>query len=267
MKPLNYYKTVSLSLKNYSKAFQFIKEHQLTKYYIYISFFALLLSFLIISGGLYLSHQTIQAVEQFSMVISFKEWVASSFPSIADSLVYWSLFFLIEVPILISGFLVFPVILNTITFPILDSLTEKVNTILFEPDATSSMNLKRMMNMFFEITIPNAFKSIIYSLILLPFSFIPVIGPLVVVISISINAYYLGFDVLDNYFENWNIKVDQSKRFIRSHKKVSICTGLGGSLIAMIPIIGGVLSPALSIVAGGLILKELEVYETFKNDI
>lgn len=256
------YKT---GIQKYFKAYRFIKDNHLMHYFWYIGSFGFVLSILLLGGGLFFSSHI---MEWFQSTDSFSSWV-SYIPFIAEdtkqSSLYWLLFFLIEIPVLITSLLLFGPLMNLLSFPILDRFTEKINVILFDKKAEGNFNLNRLAKMVWNITLPNALKSIFYSLLLLPFTFIPFIGPFFMLLSLIINSYYSGFDILDNFFENWNVKVEDSKQYITQNKSLSISIGFGGSLLSLVPIIGGIFSPIFSLAAGGLILKELKVYEDLQS--
>ncbi|MBB6460086.1 EI24 domain-containing protein [Flammeovirga kamogawensis] len=250
-----------LSIKNFFSAHTFIKKHKLGKYYLYISIFAIALSLGMLSGGVYFSNKLILSIQDFSIINSLEEWIKNYTSTNVDTYLYWTLFILIEIPVLITSLLIYPTILSIISFPILDSLTEKVNNILFDQKVGPSFSMQRFGQMLFKITLPNAIKTITYSLILMPFTFIPIIGFFFMFLSMCINGYFYGYDILDNYFENWNVNIDKSKRFIQSHKTLTTTAGFGGGILAMIPIVGSIFSPIISVVATGLTLKELNIHD------
>lgn len=266
MKKHSSLKIYRTGFQQYFKAYTFIKKNNLTSFFIFIGVFGLILSVLLLGGGFYLSHEIMDWVQTSS---TFQSILASTSISedgnVNENALYWVFFLFIEIPVLITSLLLFGPLMNLFSFPILDRLTEKINVILFDQNARSNLDLGRLFKMVWRITLPNALKSIFYTLLLLPFTFIPFIGPVFILISLILNSYYSGFDILDNFFENWNVKVNDSKRFIQQNKSLSISVGFGGSLLSLVPIIGGIFSPIISLTAGGLILKELEIYETITH--
>ncbi|ANQ49644.2 EI24 domain-containing protein [Flammeovirga sp. MY04] len=262
---LSYFKAASLSMKHYYNALVYINKNGLRKYYLYTSIFAIILFTLIFCASLYLGNTTIDAISNFNFMQEWKASITSLEPATIDSIMYWVLFLFVGLPIMITGIFVYPVILSAFTVPIQDTLTQKVLKISYHQEVDDRFDIKRMSSLFFKVSIPNALKSLCYSLILLPLTFIPVIGIVFMAISIAINSYYLGFGIMDNYFEYWNIDVDKSKQYIQRNKKMSTSIGLGGGLLAMIPILGGIIAPITSVVAGGLMMKELKVYEHFEE--
>ncbi|MBD0404021.1 EI24 domain-containing protein [Flammeovirga sp. EKP202] len=261
MKKHSSFRIYKTGFQQYLNAFSFIKKNNLMSFFWFIGIFGLMLSVVLLGGGLYVSHQImewVQTTESFHSVVNSIPFVDTQS---SENSLYWVLFIFVEIPVLITSLLLFGPLMNLLSFPILDRLTEKINLLLFDKDAGSNFDLGRLFKMAWSITLPNALKSIFFTLLLLPFTFIPFVGPIFLFISLVINSYYSGFDIVDNFFENWDIKVKDSKRYITNHKSLSISIGFGGSLLSLVPIIGGIFSPIISLTAGGLILKELDVYE------
>ncbi|OHX66448.1 EI24 domain-containing protein [Flammeovirga pacifica] len=263
---LSYFKAATLSIKHYSNAFVYINKHGLKKYYVYTSIFALVLFSLIFYACLFLGNTTIDTVSSLGFISEFKASLSDYSPETIDRIIYWTLFVFIGIPIFLTGIFVFPVLLGSLTVPIQDTLTQKVLQISYQQEVDDRFNFKRLVHLFIKVSIPNALKSLLYSLILLPLTFIPIIGIIFMVISLGINSYYLGFGIMDNYFEYWNVDVDKSKKFIQRHKSMSTSIGMGGGLLAMIPILGGIIAPITSVVAGGLMMKDLNVYDQFNQE-
>ncbi|KXX69513.1 EI24 domain-containing protein [Flammeovirga sp. SJP92] len=261
MKKYSSFRIYKTGFQQYLKAFNFIRKNNLMQYFWFISLFGFILSVVLLGGGLYTSHHIMEWVQTTDNFHSMVEAIPFIDTKSSETSLYWVLFIFIEIPVLITSLLLFGPLVNLLSFPILDRYTEKINIILFDRNAESNFDLGRLFQMAWSIILPNALKSIFFTLLLLPFTFIPFVGPVFLFISLVINSYYTGFDIVDNYFENWNVKVKDSKHFITQNKSIPISIGFGGSLLSLVPIIGGIFSPIISLTAGGLILKELDIYE------
>lgn len=76
-------------------------------------------------------------------------------------------------------------------------------------------------------------------------------------ISIFIRSMFLGYVIADNYNEQFELTIDQSRRNLyRSY--LGICAGLGLPLLIMmqVPVFGTILGPLVTSVAAAIVLRE-----------
>lgn len=87
---------------------------------------------------------------------------------------------------------------------------------------------------------------------------IPFLGYFVPIATLIVQAYLLGFAIVDNYNEQFEISVEQSLGYVR-RGYMGVCLGLGVPLyfLMLIPIIGPFLAPLLTSVTAAIVMKEL----------
>jgi len=86
------------------------------------------------------------------------------------------------------------------------------------------------------------------------FGFIDFIQPVVI---LAAQCYFVGFAVLDNYFEQFGQTIEQSLKLTRNYVGVALAAGLFLQLAFSIPVIGAVGGPFIATVAVTLVLFEL----------
>ena len=86
------------------------------------------------------------------------------------------------------------------------------------------------------------------------FSFIGFLEPVLV---FGVQCFYLGFAVLDNYHEQFDIKINDSVKLSRKYIGVAIAAGLILQIFFAIPFAGPLLGPFISAVAVSLVLIEI----------
>jgi CysZ protein len=108
------------------------------------------------------------------------------------------------------------------------------------------------------VTLRNmAFETLII-LACMVIGWIPVIGWLTVPFLYIIAWYFLGFAMMDYSYERLRMKILEGTRFTRKHKGVAIGNGFIFSMILLIPFLGIIIAPILSVVAATLAVLELK---------
>lgn len=89
-------------------------------------------------------------------------------------------------------------------------------------------------------------------------SIIPFLRYFVPAATLVVQAYLLGFAIVDNYNEQFEISVEQSLGYVR-RSYMGVCLGLGVPLyfLLLIPIIGPFIAPLLTSVTAAIVMKEL----------
>jgi CysZ protein len=100
----------------------------------------------------------------------------------------------------------------------------------------------------------NTLWQTVYTITILLFSLIPVVGWVSPVIAFLVECYYYGFSMLDYSAERHKLSTSQSIDFISSKKGLAIGNGMVFYLLHLIPILGWVLAPAYAVVAATLSL-------------
>jgi len=95
------------------------------------------------------------------------------------------------------------------------------------------------------------------ALIGVAFSFLFFIDFLEPVVVFGIQCFFLGFAVMDNYAEQFDMKIKESLKLSRKYLGVAIGTGLVLQIFFAIPAVGPVVGPFLSAVAVCLVMYHL----------
>ena len=64
-----------------------------------------------------------------------------------------------------------------------------------------------------------------------------------------LQAYFIGFAFMDNYYEQYNIKIRESAKYIREHAVAAIVIGIVGYVLFAMPLVGALLGPFICAVA------------------
>ena len=76
--------------------------------------------------------------------------------------------------------------------------------------------------------------------------------------SYGIFRFYLGFAVLDNYYEIFGLKIRASFKKIQSHAYLTLYIGILLTLFMYVPIIGGLVGTIIATIIGVLALNDVE---------
>jgi CysZ protein len=115
------------------------------------------------------------------------------------------------------------------------------------------------------VTLRNmAFETLII-LACLVIGWIPVIGWLTVPFLYLIAWYFLGFAMMDYTYERMRFSISEGARFTRRHKGIAIGNGFIFSMILLLPVIGVIIAPILSVVAATLAVLQVKNEEAVKG--
>lgn len=90
------------------------------------------------------------------------------------------------------------------------------------------------------------------------FVLLPFIGWLEPVLVLSLQSGLLGFAIIDNYNEQFNLEISQSLRYaFQKYLGVMLGLGLPLFLILQVPFFGAIFGPVLAAVTAGIVMKEL----------
>ena len=74
-----------------------------------------------------------------------------------------------------------------------------------------------------------------------------------------IQCYFLGYVVMDNYFEHYGVQVKQSAVLVRQATGLALVVGLIAYVLLSVPVIGAVLGPFIACIVATLALFEMDV--------
>ena len=150
--------------------------------------------------------------------------------------------------------------------PLFAYLSEKTEAIMEGNDFPFSvLQLLKDIKRGIQLAGRNSLWQTIYSISIIIFSLIPIIGWLTPVMAILIDCYYYGFSMLDYSMERKRKSVAQSIYFIGTHKGLAIGNGFVFYLMHFLPIIGWILAPSYSVVAATLSLYPLKEKQGSSN--
>ena len=143
--------------------------------------------------------------------------------------------------------------------PILALLSERVDEIINKKKYP--FNFGQFIHDMFRgilVTLRNMALETLIVLACLVVGWIPVIGWLTVPFLYILGWYFLGFSMMDYSYERLRFKIIEGARFTRKHKGVAIGNGFIFSMILLIPFLGVIIAPILSVVAATLAVLELK---------
>jgi hypothetical protein len=81
--------------------------------------------------------------------------------------------------------------------------------------------------------------------------------PMAFIAVILVQAYFVGFTVIDNYYEQFGLTIKESTAQSRQFLGVTLAAGLTLQLLFLIPILGTLVAPVLAAVAVTIVLYEI----------
>lgn len=81
--------------------------------------------------------------------------------------------------------------------------------------------------------------------------------PLGWIAILGVQAYYMGFTIIDNHFEQFGLTIKESIRESRNFLGIVLALGLILNLFFIIPVVGTIVGPILATVAATMIMFEL----------
>jgi len=113
-----------------------------------------------------------------------------------------------------------------------------------------------------------AFKNLaielsIYLLIFLTTLIIPIISPVSPFLVFMVGSYFYGFSMMDYRNEFYFLSAKESRKLIWDHIGLTMGNGLIFYFLLLIPVLGVLLAPTISVVAAGLALNEVKPMKVF----
>jgi CysZ protein len=102
------------------------------------------------------------------------------------------------------------------------------------------------------LAVRNLAIEIFLTLILMVFSFVPIVGLISPFLILIVQSYFYGFSMIDYSCERHKMNTATSVQFVREHKGLAIGLGISFYLMFLIPYIGWILAPVIGIIAGTL---------------
>lgn len=239
-------KALKTGVKAYGEAFSFIRKHQLGYFFLFPLIFSILL---IVSGWQGTTWLTTLVLEQLNSALDFEQWTflgASILAFIIKSFI-WLTFRIVFLLIItyLGGYVI--IILMS---PVYALLSEKTAALLTQTEIPFSLN--QFISDIFRgilLAIRNLLIETGLTILLLIFSFIPVIGLASAPAMLLVTSYFYGFAFIDYSLERQRYGIKQSIQKISNHKGEAIGIGLPFTLVLSVPFIGSFAAAFLSIPA------------------
>lgn len=249
------FNNISIGIQSISSSFKFIHQNKLYHFFLIP---AILSGILFIGGIVGLYYLTVPFSAYLLELLSFSflpAWLAG----IIEFLIGFLLRF-IAIGFLLSIFRYIILILLSPALAYVAQKTEKIKTGNDTPFSVKQF-LSDLWRAFL-LAISNGFKQIILVILFSLLGFIPVVGWICPFIIIAIEAYYLGFSLLDYTLEQKKYKAKDTRLFIRKNKTLSIVIGLFFYSLLLIPIFGWMFGPIICVVAGNLAINKKLSHES-----
>lgn len=133
----------------------------------------------------------------------------------------------------------------------LDILTGEMTELTFKDFIKAQTRMLKVVARSFVMEL------ILITLVKIFFTFFGFIDFLKPALIFGIQCYYLGFVVLDNYNEQFDMSIKESVKYSRKFIGVSLGIGLILYFLLIIPIIGSIIAPGLAAVTVTLVMFKL----------
>jgi CysZ protein len=252
-------------ISTHIRGFEFIAKHNLWHFFIY-PFLILALLFL---GGYWSVLQLSDWLVDWLMkeigiqVVNDNSWIhyLQVIGSFLVGIVLKIVFLLI-----LSSYIKYIVLI--ICSPILALLSERVDEII--SGKKYPFNFSQFIHDIFRgilVTLRNMAMETLLILACMIIGWIPVVGLITIPFLYLISWYFMGFSMMDYSYERTRMTIVQGARFTRKHKGIAIGNGFIFSMILLVPFIGVVIAPILSVVAATLAVLEKKKEETDHSQV
>ena len=239
-------KDIITAFQSYYLAHMFIIKHRLWKWIlipgiIYSLLFCVGIYLFWISSG--------NAIDLLFSLTGLKKWMLT----LEESWLKFLFIFgqvILQLVLMLFYFSLFKYIFLIIGSPLFAYLSEKTEAIMENKEFPFSFNqLLKDIARSVKLVLRNSLWQSVYILSILILSFIPFIGWFTPFFAILIEAYYLGFSMLDYSCERNKLSSSQSIAFISDHKGLAIGNGIVFYLMHLLVGVGWVLAPSYSVIA------------------
>jgi len=244
-------KELVIAIQAYFKAHQFIVKNKLWKW-IFIPGVIYMLMFM---GGIWLFwNSSTNFLDWLFNVVGIKSWLDAMNNSFLNFLFITGTI-IFRLILLFFYFSLFKFLFLIVGSPVFAYLSEKTENILEGKDYPFSMQqLLHDIWRGIRLALRNTLWQTVYTISLLLFSLVPVVGWISPLIAFMIECYFYGFSMLDYSTERHKLSPSQSIAFISNRKGLAIGNGMVFFLMHIIPFVGWILAPAYAVVAATLSL-------------
>lgn len=230
-------------LSAYVEAIRLVKKLRLWKYFILPGVISLVIGVVIFFGayktGIWLSGRVEDWIP-WEGIANAASVLAGIFSGILSAII---------------GLFLYKYIVLILVSPFMSPLSDKVEKYLMGENYNQiHFSFKGAVNDLIRglrINVRNIFRELFFTILLLLFGLIPVIGLLSAIFLFALQAYYAGFGNMDYTLER-HYGVRGSVNFVRAHKGLAVSNGTPFILLLAVPFVGLILAPGLSTIAGTL---------------
>ena len=187
-------------------------------------------------------------------VVGMKSWLDAMNNSFLNFLfIFGTIIF--RLILMFFYFSLFKYLFLIIGSPVFAYLSEKVESIIEGKEYPITIQqLAKDIIRAIRLALRNTLWQTVYTISILLFSLIPVVGWVSPVIAFLIECYYYGFSMMDYSAERHKLTPSQSIEFISQRRGLAIGNGMVFYLMHLVPFIGWVLAPAYAVIAATLSL-------------
>lgn len=182
----------------------------------------------------------------------FWEWGKETFATIGS--------FLGGVLVLLVGFIIYKHVVLALASPFMSPVSEKIEAyyiaknqtdISFDKHLHRKTSFQQQLIRGVRINFRNLTKELFFTIILLPFSFVPFMNFIVAPLLFLIQSYYAGFGNMDYTLERY-FNYKESVEFVKKNKGIALGNGIIFTLLLLIPIVGFIIVLPLSVTASSI---------------
>ena len=246
---------LKIGFSAYGKASKFIRANKLSWFYLIPLFINILLFVATMTGAGFLT----EGITNWCMEYFGLERGGKYFETVG-AFIWWFFYIIIKVVSWIILHFIGGGIMLIILSPILAYLSERTEQIL--KGNKYPFNLSQFVKDVLRgviIAIRNTILQLLFMVLLLLFSLIPVVGWISPFFMFIIGAYYYGFSFIDYTSERKRLTLKQSVHFMQNNKGLAISNGMVFSGAIMIPWVGGLLAGFVAITS--VVAATISVYE------
>ncbi len=246
------------TLRTHQRAFFFIREHRLWEGFWNYGWVSRFLVFVAMIMGLkfisifinWVNKASHSDATQMMSVASgmFNELYESTFKDLLSGNMHFVMLILLEV------------IIFHVTRRTLEQLFGDL------PDPTLKDFIRAQVRMFVVGIVAVVLGKIVTALLGIPLGMMGIWDMSKPVVSKIVEFYFLGFAVIDNYNEQFHLKIKESLKYSLHYMGVSLAVGIVLYVIMAIPIIGPIAGPILASVTATLVMYEVADLHLHKRE-
>lgn len=244
-------KELIIAFQAYFRAHQFIQRHRLWKW---ILIPGIIYAILFLVGMWLFWGSTGQFLDWLFKNLGVLSWLEKMQNDVLNFLfIFGTLIF--RIILLFFYFSLFKYMFLIIGSPVFAWLSEQTENIIEGNETQFDIGqLLKDMWRGIRVALRNTLWQSVYTITILLFSLLPLIGWIAPMVAFMVECYYYGFSMLDYSAERHKLSPAQSAAFIGSRKGLAIGNGMVFYLMHLLPIIGWVLAPAYAVIAATLSL-------------